>query len=421
MRSRERGSQVEDARFDRLTRRVAGLSLPSLPRRALVAMVGSAALAGGLGSLLDPELAAAKKNRKQGASAQKKKNKKKCKKEGKKCDKKKCKKQDKKCCCKNLKCKNDVCEGEGCPTNADFNTEWDEFDADGPDTFNLPWGIAVDPDGTVYVTDTNNERVLAFNQNGTNLINQFGQAGEGGNNFDTPRGIGFNENNQGDDRLVVTDPEQNANDDTIRRFNGDPDAGDDFGDLISAIGNEAGNNIEPYGVAIDPDDRIWVVNRVAPGQVFLFNRDGDLIADFEPDFSSPGPDSLSNPQGIAVFEDDNNDVFVYVADTDNNRVVKFEYVSNDFEDGLDYISETDDSGNDELDSPIGLAVDSCSNVWVADSSNDRVAVFDKNLEFVDEITQNFNLPTGVALGPDGDDTLYVVDSDNARIVKFDLS
>src|SRR3546814_6223457 len=70
------------------------------------------------------------------------------------------------------------------------------------------------------------------------------------------------------------------------------------------------------------------------------------------------------------------------------------------------------------DLPIGLAVDTCGNVWVADSENNRVAVFDKNLEFVDDVTQGFDLPTGVALGPDGDDTLYVVDSVNERIVKF---
>ena len=71
------------------------------------------------------------------------------------------------------------------------------------------------------------------------------------------------------------------------------------------------------------------------------------------------------------------------------------------------------------EAPEDVAVDSTGNVWVADSGNNRIAIFDKNLEFIDDITQSFNDPTGVALGPDGD-VLYVVDSANQRIVKFDL-
>jgi DNA-binding beta-propeller fold protein YncE len=279
----------------------------------------------------------------------------------------------------------------------------------------LPWGIAVDPDGHVFVTDTDNERVLAFNENGTNLIDEFGEAGEGDNDFISPRGIGFNENGSGDDRLIVADPDQNDNDDRIRRFSGDPEEGG-FGNLLTAIGDETpDNNIEPFGVAIDPDDRIWVVNQSAPGVIYRFNRDGSFQADFEPD----GQGTLNDPQGIAVFEDDDDNLFVYVADTDNDRVVKFEHI-NDSDDGLDFVTENEDGGNANLSAPIGLAVDKCGNVWVADSGNDRIAIFDKNLNFIDDFDEDFNLPTGVALGPDGD-TLYVVDSINERIVKFDLS
>lgn len=403
---------MDDRRFDELSRRVGALALPRLPRRGLLGLLGGATLAGALGVALEPKLVEAKK----------------CKKEGKKCDKNKCKKKNKKCCCNKLKCKNDRCEEKGptCLTDANFDFAWDSFSSTpGPDDFNRPWGITTDPDGNVYVTDNDNERVLVFNQNG-NLLDEFGEAGQGGNDFQNPLGIGFNERSNGNLRLYVADDAQNDNDDKIRNFEGDLDDAD-FGDRIASLGDDTGvNNIFPFGVAVDPDNRIWIVNQSTAGKVFLFNRDGGFVATFTPNFSSPGEDQLREPEGIAVFEDDDGDDFVFVADTDNNRIVKFRHVSNDEEDGLEYVTEVgrsdgnSGSGNREFSQPIGLAADKCGNVWVADSFNNRIALFDKNLEFIDNFTQGFDQPTGVALGPD-EEELYVADSVNDRIVKFTLN
>ncbi len=122
--------------------------------------------------------------------------------------------------------------------------------------------------------------------------------------------------------------------------------------------------------------------------------------------------------------------FVFVADTANNRIVKFEQVSED-SDGLEYVTEVGNSNgssgddNREFNRPTGLAVDDCGNVWVADYFNNRIAVFDKNLDFIDNFDDDqdgtdFFHPSDVALGPD-EDALYVVDSDNNRVVKLDLS
>jgi sugar lactone lactonase YvrE len=405
---------LDDRRFDELSRWVGALALPRLPRRGVMGLLGGATLAGVLGVALEPLPAEAKK----------------CKKEGKKCDKKKCKKKNKKCCCNKLKCKNDRCEEKGpsCPTDPSFAVSRDTFDSPGPDDFDMPFAITTDPDGNVYVTDVDHFRVVAFNQN-LNYQDEFGDGpGDGPDEFEEPFGIGYAQNNNGNTRfLYVTDHVQNDEDRKVRQFDGNLADANDFGDFLNDVGVADLN--DPYGVAVDDDDRVWVVNHSSPGTVFLFSRGGNLIADFEPSFSSPGDDNLQDPEGIAVYQED-GDTFVFVADTANNRIVKFEQVSEN-SDGLEYVTEVGNSngssgtGNREFNRPTGLAVDDCGNLWVADRFNDRIAVFDKNLDFIDNFDDDqagtdFLRPTDVALGPD-DDALYVVDSDNNRVVKLDLS
>lgn len=399
---------MDDRRFDQLSRRIAALALPRLPRRALAPLLG-APLAGALGLLTDPDDAFGQKNKgkNKGASAEKKK--KKCKKEGKKCDKKKCKKQDKKCCCKDLKCKNDVCEGKGpqCPTDVDFRDEFGDSGS-GEGDFNDPFGIAIDEDGFVYVTDTGNERVQIFDQNG-GFEDEFGSQGTGEEQLQTALGIGVNENNVGDLRIIVADPGQTNDGRKLRRF-------DENGNHISSIGRAA--LTDPTGVGIDSDGNIWVVDNVNEGEVFLYDEDGDFITSFIPD----GEGALDNPQGIAIFEDDDdNATYVYVADTGNNRVVKFEYVDNS-DDGLEFVDDAGSggSGNSNFNQPTGIAVDECGNVWVADRNNNRIQQLDKNLNFESRFSNSLDRPSGVAINPDGD-RLYVVNNDGNSVSIFDLT
>jgi streptogramin lyase len=54
--------------------------------------------------------------------------------------------------------------------------------------FSTPLGIALDPSGDVWVTDTGNDRVEEFNSTGT-YLRQAGSAGDGNAQFSYPRGI----------------------------------------------------------------------------------------------------------------------------------------------------------------------------------------------------------------------------------------
>lgn len=374
---------VDDRRFDELSRRVGALASPRLRRRGLLGLLGGATLAGAVGA---PPAAAAR-----------------CKDEGQKCDKKKCKKKDKKCCCDDLKCKNGRCEPKGgsCRTDATLALSWpggDQTDGD----FDDPWGITTDPSSNVYVTDSGNQRVQVFDANG-DWFDEWGSNGTGDEQFLNPLGIGYNDNSA--DRVYVSDPQQPTAARKLRRFEPDGDFTND-GDIgRTSLGS-------PAGIAIDADRNIWVVDASSTGEIFLYDPTGE----FETSWTPGGNGALDSPEGIAVFEDGSR-TFVFVSDTGNNRVVKFEFTG--ISDDLDLVAEQDQASSQALNGPTGLAVDSCGNVWVADRFNNRVQLFDKNLNFEGRIS-GLNRPTGVALSPNGR-SLYVVNFGGNDVDKYELS
>jgi DNA-binding beta-propeller fold protein YncE len=380
---------VEDRRFDELSRHVGVLAQPSRSRRTLLSVLGGAALTGALGLALPGlELAEAKK----------KKNKKK----------KKCDKNDEKCKCKknSNKCKSK------CKTSTSFSFTFGSAGS-GNGQFNNPWGVAADANNNVYVTDTNNQRVEIFDANGS-FVGAFGSNGNGDEQFKEPRGVGVNKegnsSNSSNFRVYVADPGQPNTDKRLRKYNTNGNFQDDLGRSDLDF---------PRDIAIDSNNNVWVVDAAATGEVFLFDNRGNFRAIFSPG----GSGALSNPVGIGVFDDDNGngDTFVYVADTGNNRVVKFRYDNNNT-DGLTFITAAGStgSGSERFNEPSGVAVDKCGNVWVADRLNDRVQLLDKNLNFKNSLTSGFNRPTDVALTSNGGG-LYVVDSGNNQVQKFTLS
>ena len=70
-------------------------------------------------------------------------------------------------------------------------------------------------------------------------------------------------------------------------------------------------------------------------------------------------------------------VNVYVVDTGNHRVQKFDASGN-------FVSTWGSSGggNGQFNNPRGIAVDNSGNVYVADTNNNRVQEFDANGNFV---------------------------------------
>ncbi len=74
------------------------------------------------------------------------------------------------------------------------------FDGAGDGQFNEPRGVAVGPDGTVFVTDTTNNQVSAFTAAGV-FLRRWGTTGSGDGQFNDPRGVAVG----ADGTVFVTD------------------------------------------------------------------------------------------------------------------------------------------------------------------------------------------------------------------------
>ena len=72
-----------------------------------------------------------------------------------------------------------------------------------------------------------------------------------------------------------------------------------------------------------------------------------------------------------------------------------------------------------FNNPQGLAVDSNANVYVGDSGNHRIQVYDVNGKFVKQWTNAQMTPRGLAI--DNSSNLYVADSNSSQIWKYDLN
>ncbi len=110
------------------------------------------------------------------------------------------------------------------------------------------------------------------------------------------------------------------------------------------------------------------------------------------------PGQLRSPFGVAVDESGN----IYVADTVNNRIQKFDHT-------MKLLKMWGERGSDVgmLDAPTRLILDNEGNVYVTDNGNNRIQKFTSDGSFIAEIgslgqdTGYLAQPTGLCLDKKG--------------------
>lgn len=134
-----------------------------------------------------------------------------------------------------------------------------------------------------------------------------------------------------------------------------------------------------------------------------------------------GEGQFRNPRGIAADECGN----VYVADTDNHRVVHLVNSGKELVWAKAIGSHGYAPGH--FQSPCGIALDSQGRLYVSDTDNHRIQVFDGHGKYLREIGSPLFSPQGIAVIDSGErwfcyreNYLCVVDSGGRRLQKISL-
>jgi predicted membrane-bound mannosyltransferase/DNA-binding beta-propeller fold protein YncE len=281
----------------------------------------------------------------------------------------------------------------------------------GPGQFERPNGIAIGPDGYVYVADTGNHRIQKFTPDGQ-FVATWGKnstiEAEAGlpQGFNEPWGVAL----APDGSIYVADTWNHR----VHKL-------DDRGNLIHAwglfgqygTGDVAGQSAfyGPRDVVVGTDGQVYVTD-TGNKRVQVFDADGRFVFQWGGGGVLEG--YLDEPVGIAFGPSDE----VYVADTWNRRVQVFDPRGN-------FVRQWPIRGWDAglADEKPYLDIDADGYVYVTDPGHYRVLVFDNLGNFVLSFgqygfdQQSFALPTGIAIADDG--SIYVADSHGARILVFD--
>lgn len=281
----------------------------------------------------------------------------------------------------------------------------------GEGQLNAPRGLAVAPDGSVYVADSRNNRIQHFSTDGT-LIKAWGtfaDASQGeapAGTFNEPWGVAVSP----DSSVYIADTWNHR----IQKFSAD-------GKPLTMWGHYGGADQTdtfwgPRGIAVGPDGHVYVTD-TGNKRVMIFDSNGTFLGQFGSQGLEPG--QFDEPVGVALDADGN----LYVADTWNQRVQVFSPSADNST--FTPLRQWDIAGWDtqSLDNKPFLGIDGAGHVFASDPDKYRILEFDGQtgdiIRWWGDIGQDpssFSLPSGVAVDAQGG--VWVSDSGNGRLMRF---
>lgn len=296
-------------------------------------------------------------------------------------------------------------------------------------------GIAIDSRDNVYVVDGADRRIQKFNSSG-----QFLKEITGLRSDTSPGMQGIAIDSKDNLYVAIGAAHQifkfDSNDKLVRKWGKQGCGKGEF--------KRGGSGVS--GVAVDGQDNVYVATAGACAhQVQKFDPNGKFIKGWGGFIGySYGPSGL---QGIAVGgvssssnqdseekecagEEESEEYFVYVADTLNHRIQKFDSKGNfllSFGNWGGRFGSGYKPKGGTFAYPYDIAADKEGNVYVVDHSNNRIQKFDSSGNFLKSWgnpnkssswgSGDLMYPTGV--GVDGDGKVWVADHTNQLVKKYD--
>ena len=212
--------------------------------------------------------------------------------------------------------------------------------------FQGPEGIAFDSHGNIVVADCDNDRVQVFDRNGK-FLSKFGEEGDRDHQLSCPEGLSINGN--GD--IIVAD----RGNQLIKIFSSS-------GKFLRKFG-EAGSLVNPYHCI--QQGQYFIVSDYSDHSIKMFNLEGTFAARFGKRGKKDG--EFSGPCYLSV----NKEGLLMVCDAGNDRVQVFELSGK-------FVTKfgREGSGRGELNNPVSTANLNDGGIVVCDSSNHRIQVFE---------------------------------------------
>jgi DNA-binding beta-propeller fold protein YncE len=168
----------------------------------------------------------------------------------------------------------------------------------------------------------------------------------------------------------------------------------------------------PMGIALDADENLYVAEQEKKG-ISVFNREGELLRFI----TDP---SIEKPAGVAI---DRQRGRIYLADSAHTKSEVHTVKIFDLQGHLTgMLGKGKGAGAGQFQFPTYVAVDKQGNVYVTDTLNSRVQVFDADGQYLKRFGERgnswgmFDKPKGVATDTFGN--VYVVDSGWSNVQIF---